>query len=216
MLGFLRKRRRKRTGKLPFPPEWLKILQERVPYYALLSNEEQRRLQRLIRAFLSEMRFEGCGGLEITDEMRATVAAQACILLLNREQDFYPGLQSILVYPSSFVAPSRFVDAAGVVHEGDKSRLGEAWMRRAINLSWDDVRRDTGDSDDGRNVTLHEFAHQLDQQDGTFDGAPGERSSYRSWSHIFLTEYQALRPGQTWLIQSEPFRRETKASPRMT
>ena len=82
----------------------------------------------------------------------------------------------------------------GVVHEGDQGRLGEAWLRGAIILSWDDVRRDSGDFQDGRNVTLHEFAHQLDQQDGNFDGAPllEKRSHYRSWARVLMKEYRAL------------------------
>jgi MtfA peptidase len=189
-----RKWQRRRLDKLPFPPAWLKILQKRVPYYGLLSLDEQAELRKLIRVFLAEKRFEGCGGLEMTDEIRVTIAAQACILLLNREHDYYAGLHSVLVYPSSYRAPSRRVDAAGVVHEGDEGRLGEAWLRGAIILSWDDVRLDAGDFQDGRNVTLHEFAHQLDQQDGTFNGAPllETRSHYRSWARVLMKEYQAL------------------------
>ena len=194
MFGTLRKWRRQRLGKLPFPAAWLGILRVRVPYYRLLSHDEQTELRKLVRIFLAEKKFEGCGGLEMTDEIRVTIAAQACILLLNREHDYYAGLHSVLVYPSSYLAPSKFVDPAGVVHEGDQSRLGEAWLRGAIILSWDDVCRDSGDFQDGHNVTLHEFAHQLDQQDGTFDGAPllEKRSHYRSWARVLLKEYQAL------------------------
>lgn len=163
-------------------------------YYSLLSRNEQAELRKLIRVFLAEKRFEGCGGLEITDEIRVTIAAQACLLLLNREHDYYAGLHSVLVYPSSYRAPSKFVDEAGVVHEGHEGRLGEAWLRGAIILSWDEVRRDSGDFQDGRNVTLHEFAHQLDQQDGSFDGAPilEKLSHYRSWARVLLREYEAL------------------------
>jgi Mlc titration factor MtfA (ptsG expression regulator) len=165
-----------------------------VPYYRLLSPDEQKELRKLIRVFLSEKKFEGCGGLEITDEIRVTIAAQACILLLNREHDYYAGLHSILVYPSSYQAPAKFVDPMGVVHEGDQGRLGEAWLRGAIILSWDDVRRGSADFQDGHNVTLHEFAHQLDQEDGTFDGAPilEKRSHYGSWARVLLKEYKAL------------------------
>jgi Mlc titration factor MtfA (ptsG expression regulator) len=194
MFGTLRKWRRRRLDKLPFPATWLRILRERVPYYRLLSRDEQTQLQKLVRVFLSEKVFEGCGGLEMTDEIRVTIAAQACILLLNREHDYYAGLHSILVYPSSYQAPSKFVDPAGVVHEGDESRLGEAWLRGSIILSWDDVRQDSADFQDGHNVTFHEFAHQLDQQDGTFDGAPllEKRAHYRSWARVLMKEYQAL------------------------
>ena len=177
-----------------------------MPYYRLLSDGEQQELRDLIRVFLSEKQFEGCGGLEMTDEVRVTIAAQACILLLNREHNYYAGLRSVLVYPSSYLAPSKSVDPAGVVHEGDESRLGEAWLRGAVILSWDDVRRDAGAFHDGHNVTLHEFAHQLDQEDGTFDGAPllEKRSHYRSWARILMKEYRALAEaaerGQATLI----------------
>ena len=165
-----------------------------MPYYRLLSTAEQSELRKLIRVFLKEKRFEGCGGLEMTDEIRVTITAQACVLLLNREHDYYAGLHSVLVYPSSYRAPSTRVDDAGIVHEGDESRLGEAWLRGAIILSWDDVRRDSSDFQDGRNITLHEFAHQLDQQDGTFNGAPllETRSHYGSWARVLMKEYEAL------------------------
>jgi Mlc titration factor MtfA (ptsG expression regulator) len=194
VLGIFREWRRERLGKVPFPAEWLGILRERLPYYRLLSRNEQTELRKLIRVFLAEKKFEGCGGLEMTDEIRVTIAAQACILLLNRKHDYYAGLRSVLVYPSSYQAPSQFVDPVGVVHEGDQGRLGEAWLRGAVILSWDDVRRGSADFQDGHNVTLHEFAHQLDQEDGIFDGAPvlAKGSHYRSWARVLLKEYKAL------------------------
>ena len=194
MFDAIKQWRRAGSAEAAFPEAWLGVLHERVPYYRLLSQAEQAELRELIQRFVSEKTFEGCAGLEITDEVRVTIAAQACILLLNREHDCYTGLQSVLVYPSSYVAPSKFTDEAGVVHEDDESRLGEAWMRGAIVLSWDDVLRDAADFQDGHNVTLHEFAHQLDQEDGAFDGAPvlAKRSHYRSWARILMKEYRAL------------------------
>lgn len=194
MFGTLRKWRRRRLDRLPFPAAWLTILQKRVPYYRLLSPDEQSQLRTLIRVFLAEKTFEGCGGQEITDEIRVTIAAQACLLLLNRDHNYYGGLHSVLVYPNSYVAPAKVVDDLGVVHEGDEGRLGEAWLSGSVVLSWDDVRQDARDIDDGFNVTLHEFAHQLDQQDGNFDGAPllEKISHYRSWARVLMQEYRAL------------------------
>ncbi|HEX8279841.1 MAG TPA: M90 family metallopeptidase [Chthoniobacterales bacterium] len=195
MLEFLKRLGAKNRNKQPFASAWLSILSQRVGFYALLTAAEQSRLRDLIAAFLDDVTFEGCGGLEMTDEIRVTIAAHACLLLLNREQASYPGLRSVLVYPSSYVAPSEYVDAIGVVHEGDERRLGEAWMRGAVILSWDDVQHDSRDFAGGRNVTLHEFAHQLDQEDGTFDGAPvlENRARYRSWARILMKEYQTLQ-----------------------
>ena len=194
MFATLRKWRRQRLDTLPFPEAWVRILNQRVLYYGLLSQDEQAELRRLIRVFLAEKTFEGCGGLAITDEIRVTIAAQACLLLLNREHDYYSGLRSILVYPTAYLAPAKSVDPAGVVHEGDEDRLGEAWLRGAVILSWDDVLLDAADFTDGFNVTLHEFAHQLDQQDGSFDGAPllEKRSHYDSWARVLRQEYEAL------------------------
>ena len=195
MWGFLKKRRREQLAREPFPAQWLDILEQRFPYQRSLSDEEQTRLQFLIRCFLDEVNFEGCGGLEMTDEIRVTIAAQASVLLLKRDEDVYPGLQSVLVYPTAYSVPSQHVDEVGVVHEGYDTHLGEAWERGDVILSWDDVRRDTAEMTDGQNVTLHEFAHQLDQQDGTFDGAPPLENAahYRSWARILMKEYKALQ-----------------------
>jgi len=195
MIPLLRKWRRARVTREPFPPAWAQILRRRVAFYPGLSAAEQRRLRGRIRVFLAEKKFEGCGGLKITDEIRVTIAAQACLLLLSRDDELYPGLESILVYPNSYAAPDEFVDELGVVHEGTEHRAGEAWTRGSIVLAWDQVREDAAHFRDGYNVVLHEFAHQLDQQDGTFNGAPplAQRAHYRSWSRTLTKEYRALQ-----------------------
>ena len=111
----------------PFPDDWLEIIERNVLFYHCLSPEKQRELLGLVRVFLAEKRFEGCGGLEITDEIRLTIAAQACILLLNLDAAFYPKLRSILVYPNAFVAPAISRHPEGTVTEGPQPRLGESW-----------------------------------------------------------------------------------------
>jgi len=179
MLGFKR-RRRERIRRRPFPPEWLPILQRNVPYYRLLTPEEQNQLQGHVLVFLDEKRFEGCGGLELTDEIRVTIAAQACILLLGRQTDYYPRMKSIFVYPHGYFAQAVRPRPDGVLVGGAQSRAGESWYRGPVVLSWDDVRKGAGDAHDGHNVVLHEFAHQLDSEDGQVDGAPAlpRRSMY--------------------------------------
>ena len=90
MFGF-KKRRRARAANQPFPADWQAILDRNVPICRHLAESDRSELRRHILVFLSEKRFEGCGGLEITDEIRVTIAAQACMLLLHRQTDYYPG-----------------------------------------------------------------------------------------------------------------------------
>jgi MtfA peptidase len=186
MFGLFRNRRRERLRSQPFPPAWLTVIERNVSIYNRLPEADQRELQGHIQVFLSEKHFEGCGGLALTDEIKVTIAAQACLLLLHRETGYYPRLITILVYPHAYVARSVEPIGRGVVLEGETARLGEAWKEGVVVLSWDDVRRGASDLHDGHNVVLHEFAHQLDQQDGTADGAPilEHRSRYVTWARV--------------------------------
>ncbi len=195
MLGWFKNRRRKRLRSLPFPPAWLTIIKKNVPIFNRLPQADQLELQGHIQVFLAEKFFEGCGGLELTDEIKVTIAAQACLLLLHRETNYYPRLITILVYPHAYVAKSVEPIGGGVVQEGETARLGEAWMDGVVVLSWDDVRRGASDLHDGHNVVLHEFAHQLDMENGSADGAPilDHRSQYVTWARVMSDEYEQLR-----------------------
>ncbi len=193
MFDFFKRRKRERIMREPFPASFRAIVDETVPYAARLAPEDQLELFALILVFLEEKSFEGCGGLSITDEIRVTIAAQACLLLLRREHDLYPELESILVYPSSYRARTRRVEQ-GFVLESDEARLGESWARGTIVLAWDSVRRGAANVFDGHNVVLHEFAHQLDAEDGEMDGAPdlGARSRYTAWAQVLGAEFDEL------------------------
>jgi MtfA peptidase len=195
MFRMFRNRRRERLRSQPFPPAWLDIIKKNVPILKRLPQVYQRELQGHIQVFLAEKFFEGCGGLELTDEIKVTIAAQACLLLLHRETGYYPRLVTILVYPHAYVARSVEPIGGGIVLEGETARLGEAWKDGVVVLSWDDVRQGALDLHDGHNVVLHEFAHQLDQQDGSADGAPilDHRSQYVTWARVLSDEYQQLR-----------------------
>ena len=193
MFGFKR-RRRARLRSQPFSPEWIAILERDMPYYRRLPPEDQRELQGHIQVFLAEKQFEGIDGIEITDEIRVTIAAQACVLLLHRETDYYPSLLSILVHPRHYAVETTRHHPDGTVSEGTDVRLGESWYRGEVVLSWDDVLRGAADIHDGHNVVFHEFAHQLDAESGSTEGAPelGRRSSYVAWARAFVHEYQSL------------------------
>jgi Mlc titration factor MtfA (ptsG expression regulator) len=193
VFDFFKKRRRAALREEPFSAAWRAILEANVPYLRLLSAEEQTELEDHIKVFLAEKSFEGCGGLQLTEEITVTIAAQACLLLLHRETDYYPELESILVYPSTYVVPAEQREG-GVVAEGASARLGESWQRGMVVLAWDAVLRGASDIRDGRNVVLHEFAHQLDQEDGSADGAPElpRRSMYPAWAHVLGSEFDEL------------------------
>lgn len=177
----------------PFPEEWRALLERNVPLVRALPEADRTELEKLVLAFIDDKHFEGAGGLELTDEIKLTIAAQACILLLHRDTDVYPDLETILVYPSTFVARSKTRDGS-VVIEGDSARLGESWNRGIVVLAWDAVRSGTTNIRDGHNVVLHEFAHQLDSEDGSMDGAPdlGSRGRYVAWAHVLGDEYRDL------------------------
>lgn len=194
MLGFFKERRRKALREKPFPPEWESILREHVPYMKRLSAEDQDELRGLILIFLHEKHFEGCAGIEIDDEIRVTIAAQACVLLLNRPNDVYPDLESILVYPSAYIDRRPRTVEGGIVLEDGETRLGESWTRGTVVLAWDAVLRGARDVHDGHNVVLHEFAHQLDSEDGAADGAPvlASRAAYGPWARVLGAAYEGL------------------------
>jgi len=190
-----RRWRRKKVGGREFPAEWLSIIQRNVPYYRRLTEAATRELQRDILIFLSEKRFVGCRDLEITDEIKVTIAAQACILLLGRQTDYYPGLRTILVYPEAYVAKTRRYLGAGLIAEGPEVRLGESWRRGSVVLSWDDVRRGVSDASDGDNVVFHEFAHQLDSSGGRGDSSEvlRRRSAFIAWARVLHKSFEKLK-----------------------
>jgi len=192
-LGFKGSRRR-RLMEQPMPVEWSAIVRRRVRFFHLLPAENQELLEAFTRVFLDEKPFEGCGGLEISDEIRLTIAGHACILLLGGQSDMYPKLRTILVYPRAYLAPHTSHGPGGIISEGLQGRSGESWSMGNIVLSWEDVLRDAGNPRKGRNVVFHEFAHQLDYESGSAQGAPvlPRGTSYSDWARVFEREYEAL------------------------
>jgi Mlc titration factor MtfA (ptsG expression regulator) len=193
MFNFFKSRRRAALRKEPLTPGERAILKKNVPYLAKLDDADRKELEGLVRVFLAEKSFEGCGGLDLTDEIKVTIAAQACLLLLHRESDIYPDVDSILVYPGAYRAPTAKHEG-GVVVESNQERLGESWVRGIVVLAWDHVKSGAARPTDGQNVVLHEFAHQLDGEGGSMDGAPdlGTRARYTSWAHVLGNEFSEL------------------------
>jgi Mlc titration factor MtfA (ptsG expression regulator) len=153
----------------------------------------QQRLRQHVQVFLAEVPIIGCRGVVVTDAMRLTIAALACLLLLGRHERFH-GLREVLLYPSAFVVPQVSATPGGVVHEQRQVLAGQSWSRGQVILAWDAVQHDAAHPASGRNVVLHEFAHQLDQETGAANGAPpmGSRDQAAQWSQVMAQAWQAL------------------------
>lgn len=170
MLLFRGRRRRKLLSTT------LSLVQRRLmhvaaPLCAALPEELVSRHEGIVQVLLAEKHFECAGGLVLTESMRLSIAGQAALLQLRSDADYFPGLDTVLIYPESFFVDQCEADENGFVHEGADERAGESWQRGAVVLSWQDVEQESVRRD-GYNVVLHEFAHQLDDQSGEADGTP--------------------------------------------
>jgi Mlc titration factor MtfA (ptsG expression regulator) len=196
IFGFLKQRRRHRLRATPFRDDWLATVKRNVAFFHRLSGRDRAELLGHVQVFLAEKHFEGCDGFDITDEVRVTIAAQACLLLLHRNTDYFPHLLTILVYPSTYVAEERRHLHGHVWQEGKMARLGETgrWLD-ALVLAWDAVKSGAAHPSDGKNVVLHEFAHQLDYENHAEDGAPAlaTRDQQLSWQEVMRAEFASLR-----------------------
>lgn len=217
-----------------FPLPYSKILRRNLPGYSRMPTDLQMQLKRRIRQFLYQKKFVGCDGLQVTDEMRVTIAARACLLLLNRETEVYPDLSHILLYPGVFVAPRSQMLDGGVVTHTNQGLSGESWSDGRVILAWDQIVPPTPEQAAalaGQDVVLHEFAHQLDSESGSTNGAPvlAGKNAYAHWSDVMQRAYERLQhalsqqqetvldpygatsPAEFFAVATEAFFRKTHA-----
>ncbi|HEV7558719.1 MAG TPA: M90 family metallopeptidase [Kofleriaceae bacterium] len=183
-----RARRRQRILAEPFPPAWDRIIDDNVRLARKLSLPLRQRLRELVQVFIAEKYWEGCGGLDLTEEMQVTIAAQACLLVLHHGDHLYDDVESILVYPSTMIAPPRklgtFEQPRSPIAHG-RHLIGEAVMGGPVVLAWDAVVAN-GRGELPGNVTLHEFAHKLDMANGRIDGTPplANKQALARWARV--------------------------------
>ena len=197
-------RRRRRLREQPFPAAWARIVQRRVPLARRLPDPLRRRLEGQIQVFVAEKPFIGCQGQAIDDEVRVTIAAQACLLLIGDESAAcFPRLRQVLVYPDAFVVQRTQTLQGGVVDVQPQALAGESWGQGQVVLAWSQVL-DGAASDDGRNVVLHEFAHQIDQDSGAADGQPwlADAASRRRWAAVMDAALARLRENPSALLDA--------------
>lgn len=171
-------------------PDQRAIIADEVPLIRKLPPDLRRQLEGKINLFLQQINFVGCDGLEVTDGMRLSIAAQACLLIVNSDA-WYDHLSTVLIYPGAFKS-KEIVHDGYVVSEQEVVRIGESWARGPVVLSWRHTEEGASDAADGRNVVLHEFAHQLDDLSGHTDGAPvlSEGQSFAAWEKAFIDAFE--------------------------
>jgi Mlc titration factor MtfA (ptsG expression regulator) len=225
MFSWLRERRRRAIRNQPFPPAWNDILRRNVRQFAWLDEDESHRLREWVAVFVAEKRFEGCRGMEITDEVRVSIAGQAALVVLGLPGEFFGGLQSVLVYPGDYLArKSAALDGGGEL-EWQEGRLGETWSGGSMVLSWPRVIEGGRLRDGPRSVVIHECAHAIDMLDGEVDGIPplepvrlrqewvdtidGCRERFEEaldeGRSVAFDEYAAESPGEFFAVASECF-----------
>ena len=199
------------------------IITKQVPLIEKLPIELHKTLQGKINLFLDQVEFHGCDGLEVTDDMELAIAAQACLMIVNNDQ-WYETLQTILIYPGAFKSTHTERDGY-ITRQVETVRLGESWARGPVILSWAHSAAGAFNDEDGHNVVLHEFAHQLDGLSGSTDGAPvlGSDHPFADWVDTlnasydrlqerverglptFLDEYGATAPAEYFAVAVEVF-----------
>ena len=188
IFGWFKTRRRKKILAKPFPESWSTHLKQNVRLSHDLPPAVMKRLKQATQIFIAEKFWEGCEDLEVTDEMKVTIAAQASLLLLGVEDFYFDNVETILVYPTTIVRGP---------HNGSPTayRAGEAWQGGPIVLAWDSVLRGGRHEDDGSNVVVHEFAHALDGLDGEMGGSIdfGDSEADAQWTQVVKTEFGALQ-----------------------
>jgi Mlc titration factor MtfA (ptsG expression regulator) len=166
-------RRRRLLEKYAFPDkDWDEALAP-FRFFDRLSGEERRRLRELVSLFCAEKEFAGAGGFEVTLRVQLTIAAQACLPILNLDLAFYRDWRSIVVYGGEALKVRREVtDEAGVVHEYEDEIVGEAGVGGPLVLAWQSVMEELPGEEPVCNAVIHEFAHRVDGLSGETNGAP--------------------------------------------
>ena len=220
---FARWRRGRAAQRSPVTAEeWSAVIQ-RFSFLRALNADEQSRLRNLVAAFLNEKSLQGAGGLTITRDIELVIAAQACLLVLNLDLEFYDDWIEIIVYPDEFIVDHEYMDEDGVMHHVRAPLSGEAWEQGPVILSWVDA--EAADSGDGYNVVMHEFAHKIDMRNGAADGFPPLHAGMdrEAWTQTFtaafedferrldaredtlIDEYAAEDPAEFFAVLSELF-----------
>ncbi len=215
MFHWLRDRRRRKFLDEPFPPWWEAILRRNVGHYSRLSPAEQAAMRDITRILVAEKNWVGCGGMQITEEVKITVAAQAAIPVLAADHEYYSRVDSVLVYPNEFRTPNP-EDGFEDDELSDTIIAGQAWYRGPVIVAWNEVLSEGRDPECGQNVVIHEFVHQIDFLDYEANGAPPIRDKdlamrwMKAMSAAYIFDKAALDRGDETFFTEHAGENETE------
>lgn len=218
-------RRARILRRYPLPDRSWRRVVARLRVLDALSAEELSRLRDWTTLFVHEKSFVAARGLRLSETMQLSIGAQACLLILNLDIDYFREIVEIVLYPESFLVPREEHDEAGVVHSSRHVLAGESWEQGPVILSWADARPGAYPFGAGTNVVIHEFAHKLDMLTGAANGMPPLHSDMDSavWTRVFrrayeefnqqvtrghetaIDPYAAEAPGEFFAVLSEVF-----------
>ena len=196
MFGLFKNKKRQAIRNVPLPEEWRQILKSEMPLYNQLPDSDKTELEDILKVLITEKKFVGANDLVVTDEMKVLICGHASLLLLHRKPHYFPHVETIIIYPSAFISNVKEYIGGSSYMEKPLARIGESSSQSGVVvLAWDSVVSGAANVTDGKNVTLHEFAHQLDYENGSTDGAPGlsSNSAYRAWSRVMSQEFEHLQ-----------------------
>jgi MtfA peptidase len=190
---------RRRGDRSGLPAGWEDVTGSAVAHWGLLDGAERAQLGELMELLVRTKRWEAARGFELTDEIRVVIAAQASLLILGLDIEYYRAVSSIIVHPTTMTLRGvRPGPAAGVVTDAPLAILGQAQHQRGpVVIAWDAARTDARHPERGHNVVFHEFAHKLDMLDDLVDGTPPlpDPTARERWIEVCTAEYRLLRAG---------------------
>lgn len=171
---------------------WVSVTQD-LRLLQRMSSVEKARLRELCTLFLHQKTIVGVE-IQVTEEMRIIVAAQACLPILTLGIELLAGWSDIIIYPDAFRVSRDEMDENGIVHHKERILSGEAWSRGPVILSWDDVEQDLQALHQGNNVIIHEIAHKLDMINGQANGMPSLHVDMQiaQWTEALSAAYERL------------------------
>ncbi len=187
-VGLRRPLRAYRAATEALPAELVATLERRIRHYRALSPAQQERFARRVQRLLVTLEFEHVADANDTPELRILAVAGAALLYVGRDDLRFEQHRSVIFYPDAFsdeYAVSHDGKIAGMVHRQGPVLFSE----RALRQGWDSGH-------DGHNVSIHEWAHVLDLEDGFADGVPGlAMGSLEGTRALLSDELERVRDG---------------------